>query len=86
MIKCVDISYKPEEETTTFKFSHPLPLGYAKLQVIFMGELNDRMKGFYRSKYTLPTGEENYCAVSMFAVSTDKIIFHLSTVCLNQML
>jgi len=33
----------------------------------FVGELNDKMKGFYRSKYTVD-GEERYGAVTQFEV------------------
>jgi len=33
----------------------------------FIGELNDRMKGFYRSKYSI-NGEERYGAVTQFEV------------------
>lgn len=38
------------------------------LKVVFTGELNDRMKGFYRSKYTGPDGEDRYAAVTQFEV------------------
>ena len=34
----------------------------------YNGELNDKMKGFYRSKYTTPDGKERYCAVTQFEV------------------
>jgi len=33
----------------------------------FVGELNDKMKGFYRSKYS-SGGEERYGAVTQFEV------------------
>jgi len=33
----------------------------------FVGELNDKMKGFYRSKYAVD-GEERYGAVTQFEV------------------
>lgn len=34
----------------------------------FVGELNDKMKGFYRSKYKDLNGEEKHCAVTQFEV------------------
>ena len=34
----------------------------------YKGELNDKMKGFYRSKYTTPDGQERHCAVTQFEV------------------
>ena len=64
-----DISYDKEEETVTISFPSPLPLGSGQLFVDFTGELNDKMKGFYRSKYTGSDGKEKYCAVTQFEVS-----------------
>lgn len=43
--------------------------GFGTLKIDFVGELNDKMKGFYRSKYTSPTGEIRYAAVTQFEVS-----------------
>lgn len=56
---CADGSLKPvsvvlsaENETLTLCFSSALPVGEGRLTLVFTGELNDKMKGFYRSKYT----------------------------------
>ncbi len=38
------------------------------LKLSFTGELNDKMKGFYRSKYTGPDGEDRFAAVTQFEV------------------
>lgn len=38
-------------EMATLTFEETLPIGTAKLNVTFDGELNDKMKGMYRSKY-----------------------------------
>lgn len=43
--------------------------GSGSLKIDFVGELNDKMKGFYRSKYTTPGGEVRYAAVTQFEVS-----------------
>lgn len=43
--------------------------GSGSLKIDFVGELNDKMKGFYRSKYTTPAGEVRYAAVTQFEVS-----------------
>lgn len=40
-----------EDETATLEFDKELKIGEAILKLIFYGELNDKMKGFYRSKY-----------------------------------
>lgn len=39
------------------------------LKIDFVGELNDKMKGFYRSKYTTLSGEIRYAAVTQFEVT-----------------
>ncbi|XP_044168747.1 puromycin-sensitive aminopeptidase-like isoform X1 [Acropora millepora] len=61
-----DISYDKEEETVTITFPSSLPVGKCQLHLDYTGELNDKMKGFYRSKYTSVDGEEKYCAVTQF--------------------
>ena len=54
----------------TFTFAQPLPVGQtAHLALDFTGELNNKMKGFYRSKYTGLDGKKQYCAVTHFEVS-----------------
>jgi len=69
-IEGVEISYCTENEEVVFTFPEPLKVGDGKLVVVFSGELNDQMKGFYRSKYTGSDGSERYCAVTQFE-STD---------------
>lgn len=63
-----DVSLDEEAETLTLTFPDPLPLGNASLYITYKGILNDNMKGFYRSKYTTPSGEERYGAVTQFEV------------------
>ncbi|EDO44762.1 predicted protein [Nematostella vectensis] len=60
-----DISYQKDDETVTFTFPSSLPLGNGNLKLDFTGELNDKMKGFYRSKY-MDGEQEKYCAVTQF--------------------
>lgn len=43
--------------------------GSGTLKIDFVGELNDKMKGFYRSKYTTSAGEIRYAAVTQFEVT-----------------
>lgn len=47
---------------------HCLQPGKGVLKVSYTGELNDKMKGFYRSKYTMPDGQERFGAVTQFEV------------------
>lgn len=64
-IKSSDISFCSEQETVTLRFSKSLPAGSdGVLDVSFSGCLNDKMKGFYRSKYYTQSGEERYGGVT----------------------
>ena len=64
-----EISLDEGAETLTLTFPDPLPVGDGSLHIVYKGILNDKMKGFYRSKYTTPSGEERYAAVTQFEVS-----------------
>lgn len=44
--------------------------GSGSLKIDFVGELNDKMKGFYRSKYSASSGEVRYAAVTQFEVNS----------------
>lgn len=59
-----DISFSTEQETATLTFANTLPIGEGQLNLSFKGNLNDKMKGFYRSKYYTPNGEERYGGVT----------------------
>ncbi|XP_055688287.1 puromycin-sensitive aminopeptidase [Lutzomyia longipalpis] len=61
-----DITFSVDHETATLQFDSPLPLGDGVLYMEFSGELNDKMKGFYRSKYFTPAGNERYAGVTQF--------------------
>lgn len=71
-VKSSEITYDADNEMVTFKFTNTLPVGPAQLELTFTGELNDKMKGFYRSKYTLPSGKETHIAVTQFEVEYKK--------------
>ena len=58
------------DETAEFTFPEVLPTGNGVLEIKYDGILNDKLKGFYRSKYTMANGEERYAAVTQFE-STD---------------
>ncbi|CAH1155325.1 unnamed protein product [Phaedon cochleariae] len=60
----------PEEETASVVLPAPLAPGSYTLSMAFTGEINDKMKGLYRSKYVNEKGEDTYAAVTQFE-STD---------------
>ena len=65
-----EVTCDEEEETATFRFKTALAAGTATLVVEYVGSLNDKMKGFYRTKYYLPSApdKELYAAVTQFEV------------------
>ncbi len=63
------VVYKEKDEEVIFTFENPIKKGRAVLKLSFAGILNDKMRGFYRSKY-LHDGKEKYMGVTQFE-STD---------------
>src|SRR5918996_892760 len=55
-----------EQETATLTFAAPLPTGTMQLFMRFTGILNDKLRGFYRSEYTLPDGAKRVMATTQF--------------------
>ena len=62
------IQLDEETELGTLVFGETLNTGTAKLHINYTGVLNDKLKGFYRSKYIHPNGEERYAATTQFEV------------------
>jgi puromycin-sensitive aminopeptidase len=59
------ISFNKKSETVTFKFKTSIKKGEGKLQISFAGILNDKMRGFYRSRYEVG-GKEKWIATTQF--------------------
>ena len=55
-----------EAETATLTFAAPLPTGTSQLFMRFTGILNEKLRGFYRSEYTLPDGTKRIMATTQF--------------------
>ncbi|XP_063699325.1 puromycin-sensitive aminopeptidase [Culicoides brevitarsis] len=66
-----------KDETVTFSFETPLkPSDEAEFEVEFSGELNDKMKGFYRSKYFVDGDDEpRFAAVTQFEATDARRCF-----------
>lgn len=86
------ISYDLKAETATFSFPKNIPAGKnIKLNIVFKGILNDKMRGFYRSKYAI-AGKEYHMATTQFEATdarrafpcfdepAQKAIFHVSLI------
>lgn len=68
------VTFQADQEIVILKFSQQFS-GDALLNIEFVGELNDKMKGFYRSKYFAPSGEERYAGVTQFEATDARRCF-----------
>lgn len=76
VVDSIETIYVPESEVVNLLFSKPLPVSQtATLSMQFTGELNDKMKGFYRSKYFTSTGEERFAGVTQFEATDARRCF-----------
>lgn len=85
------ISYNEKAETATFLFPEIISAGKVKLTIVFKGILNDKMRGFYRSKYIIKN-KEYYLATTQFEATdarrafpcfdepAQKAVFHVSLI------
>ncbi|XP_046969043.1 puromycin-sensitive aminopeptidase [Vanessa cardui] len=71
----VEVRLESADETAVIIFEKTLPVGDAILHCEFTGEINDKMKGLYRSKYLTPGGEERYAAVTQFEATDARRCF-----------
>ena len=70
-----ETSYDEAAETATFSFAEVLPPGRAVLHLEFTGRLNDKLRGFYRSRYTDDSGQERYLATTQFEATDARRAF-----------
>ncbi|PRP78523.1 hypothetical protein PROFUN_13580 [Planoprotostelium fungivorum] len=63
--KATEVSYDEGEERAIIKFASAIQPGHAQIDIDYDGILNDKMKGFYRAKYTL-NGEQRHMATTQF--------------------
>ena len=63
------IKYDKKTDTAIFTFPKPIPKGKHRLTLVFRGILNDKMRGFYRSRYSI--GEKEYHMATTQFEATD---------------
>lgn len=85
------ISYDTKSETASFIFKEIIPKGKVKLNLVFKGILNDKMRGFYRSSYDVD-GKIHNMATTQFEATdarrafpcfdepAQKAVFHVSLI------
>lgn len=69
------IDFDAEAETVRLTFRDKLPQGDASLYLRFTGELNDKLRGFYRSKYADADGAEKHLATTQFEATDARRAF-----------
>ena len=69
------ISFDEDAESATFEFGAELPAGEATLAIEFTGELNDKLRGFYRSTYTDIDGNERHMATTQLEATDARRAF-----------
>ena len=67
--------YNEADETAILQFESALPPGKATLDIRFAGELNDKLRGFYRSRYIDTQGGERYLATTQFEATDARRAF-----------
>ncbi len=74
-IRASSITQDEETETVTVAFPETIEAGPAQLDLRFVGELNDKLRGFYRSQYLNPEGEVSYLATTQFEATDARRAF-----------
>ena len=68
-------SIDEETEVLSLTFSETLQTGDYSLKIEFIGTLNDKLRGFYRSQYTNPEGNTEYLATTQFEATDARKAF-----------
>ena len=70
-----NISYDTQNETVTLRFDSAIAIGRSSLEIIFTGDLNDKLRGFYRSQYLDENGDTRYLATTQFEATDARRAF-----------
>jgi len=63
-VEVAEFRVEPDTERVHLHLASSVPAGDATLHIVFIGEVNDRLKGFYRSTYTDEEGVEHIVATT----------------------
>lgn len=75
LIPADEIRADASAETVTLRFGTALPTGAAQLSLRFTGQLNDQLRGFYRSEYIRPDGTKRAMATTQFEAADARRAF-----------
>jgi puromycin-sensitive aminopeptidase len=71
----LEVSHDAGTERVTFRSPTPLTPGVGSLHVQFRGELNDKLRGFYRSRFRTSDGTEHVLATTQFQATDARRAF-----------
>ncbi|XP_014206049.1 puromycin-sensitive aminopeptidase [Copidosoma floridanum] len=75
-VESSSVNVDEQNEVVTVTFPESLPIGgTGVLRMEFQGHINDKLRGFYRSKYTSIDGTEKYAAVTQFEATDARRCF-----------
>lgn len=69
------VSLEQPAERCRLSFRHQLPAGPARLRLRFQGKLNDKLRGFYRSRCRDASGKERWLAATQFQATDARRAF-----------
>ncbi|MBX9693198.1 MAG: M1 family metallopeptidase, partial [Cyanobacteria bacterium] len=70
-----EIKLDPAQERATLKFPTELQPGKYRLRLVFKGQLNDKLRGFYRSYYTDSQGNKQWIATTQMEPTDARRMF-----------
>jgi puromycin-sensitive aminopeptidase len=70
-----EVALERETERARFTFPETLAPGTWRLSIEFTGVLNDKLHGFYRSRYTDPDGAEHFLVATQFEATDARRAF-----------
>uniref|UniRef100_A0A914RZV0 Aminopeptidase N-like N-terminal domain-containing protein n=1 Tax=Parascaris equorum TaxID=6256 RepID=A0A914RZV0_PAREQ len=74
-LKNLEVQYDKKWTTITLDLPKEVNPQKAKVCLDFVGELNDKMRGFYRSSYKDATGNERFIASTQFESTYARLSF-----------
>jgi puromycin-sensitive aminopeptidase len=69
------VTLEADTERCRLTFPAPLPVGYGRLLLTFQGTLNDKLRGFYRSRFKAADGSWKVLAATQFEATDARRCF-----------
>lgn len=66
IMRSIDIFLDEENEVMVVEFEKGIMAGTGIFSILYIGPISDSMKGFFRTPYSTPTGEQRYAFGTFF--------------------